>query len=206
MRISDWSSDVCSSDLFEPYVVPIALAILVALFAIQSHGTAKVGRFFGPVMLLWFSCMALLGVVQIVQTPDVLRALDPRYAIALFAHQGWHAFAVLGAVVLAVTGAEALYADMGHFGRKPIRTAWLGLVLPALVLNYFGQGALLIHSPAAVANPFYLLAPSWALYPLVLLATAATIIASQAVISGAFSLTRQAIQPGRMQEPRVEKT
>ena len=187
---------------FEPYVVPIAIAILVVLFVVQRRGTGRVGKLFGPVMCVWFATLAVLGLAQILADPSVLRAVNPSYAVALFASHGWQAFVALGAVVLAVTGAEALYADMGHFGRRPIRLAWFSLVLPALLLNYFGQGALLIRDPGAVVNPFYLLAPSWALYPMVVLATWASVIASQAVISGAFSLTRQAIQLGYL--PRLE--
>ena len=187
---------------FEPYVVPIAIAILVGLFLVQRRGTGGVGKLFGPVMCVWFATLAVLGLWQILADPSVLRALNPIYAVTLFASHGWQAFVALGAVVLAVTGAEALYADMGHFGRWPIRFAWFSLVLPALLLNYFGQGALLIRDPGAVVNPFYLLAPPWALYPMVVLATWATVIASQAVISGAFSLTRQAIQLGYL--PRLE--
>jgi KUP system potassium uptake protein len=187
---------------FEPYVLPIAVAILVALFLVQRRGTARVGLLFGPVICLWFATLAILGLLQIVADPGVLRALNPAYALTLFQAHGWKAFVALGAVVLAVTGAEALYADMGHFGRRPIRLAWFGLVLPALLLNYFGQGALLMRDPDAVVNPFYLLAPSWALYPMVVLATWATVIASQAVISAAFSLARQAVQLGYL--PRLE--
>jgi KUP system potassium uptake protein len=187
---------------FEPYVVPAAVAILTGLFLVQRRGTGAVGVLFGPVMCLWFLVLASLGVWQIVANPAVLGALNPAHAIALFGTHRWQAFVALGAVVLAVTGAEALYTDMGHFGRRPIRLAWLGFVLPALLLNYFGQGALLIRDPGALANPFYHLAPPWALYPMVVLATAATIIASQAVISGAFSLTRQAVQLGYL--PRLE--
>jgi len=187
---------------FEPYVVPLAIAILVGLFLVQRRGTGGVGKLFGPVMCVWFATLALLGLWQILGDPSVLRALNPIHAVTLFASHGWQAFVALGAVVLAVTGAEALYADMGHFGRWPIRFAWFSFVLPALLLNYFGQGALLIRDPGAVVNPFYLLAPPWALYPMVVLATWATVIASQAVISGAFSLTRQAIQLGYL--PRLE--
>jgi KUP system potassium uptake protein len=186
----------------DAYVVPIALGILVALFMIQSRGTGRIGWLFGPIVCLWFVVLGALGCAQIVQVPHVLRALDPAYAFALFAAEPGPTFVALGAVFLAVTGAEALYADMGHFGRLPIRIAWFGLVLPALVLNYFGQGALLLAHPAAIANPFYLLAPGWALYPMVLLATAATVIASQAVISGAFSITWQAVQLGHL--PRLD--
>jgi KUP system potassium uptake protein len=187
---------------FEPYIVPAAVAILSGLFLLQRRGTGGVGVLFGPVMCLWFAVLAVLGLLQIVANPAVLGALNPSHAIALFGSYQWQAFVALGAVVLAVTGAEALYIDMGHFGRRPIRLAWLGFVLPALLLNYFGQGALLLRDAGAIANPFYHLAPAWALYPLVVLATAATIIASQAVISGAFSLTRQAVQLGYL--PRLE--
>lgn len=191
-----------ATPVFEPYVVPLALVILIGLFVVQRRGTAGVGRLFGPVMCLWFLILALLGLTEIIHNPSVLRALNPAHAAAFFAAHGGIAFVALGAIVLAVTGAEALYADMGHFGRSPIRMAWFGLILPALVLNYFGQGALLLRRPEAVENPFYLIAPDWALYPMVLLATCATVIASQAVISGAFSLTRQAVQLGYL--PRLE--
>ncbi len=187
---------------FKPYVLPFAIAILIGLFLMQPRGTGGVGQLFGPVMCVWFATLAALGLWQILADPSVLRALNPVYAVALFASHGWQAFVALGAVVLAVTGAEALYADMGHFGRWPIRLGWFSVVMPALLLNYFGQGALLISDPGAVVNPFYLLAPAWALYPMVVLATWATVIASQAVISGAFSLTRQAIQLGYL--PRLE--
>jgi len=179
-----------------PYVVPVTLVILIALFSIQRFGTARVGVMFGPVMCLWFATLAILGAMQVAADPSVLAALSPAYAVAFLRGNPLAAFLALGAVVLAVTGTEALYADMGHFGASPIRRAWLLFVLPALVLNYFGQGALLIHDSSAIKNPFYLLAPEWALLPMVLLATCATVIASQAVISGAFSLTRQAIQMG----------
>ena len=180
----------------KPYVIPVTLAILVGLFSIQRHGTASVGFLFGPVTCLWFVAIAVLGAIEIARNPQVLAALDPAYAFGFLTGEPLAAFLALGAVVLAVTGTEALYADMGHFGAGPIRRAWLFFVLPALVLNYFGQGALLIHDASAVKNPFYLLAPEWALLPMVILATCATVIASQAVISGAFSLTRQAIQMG----------
>ena len=180
----------------KPFVIPVTLAVLIGLFSIQRHGTASVGVLFGPVVCLWFAVLALLGAMQIADDPAVLAALNPAYAFGFLTGNPLAAFLALGAVVLAVTGTEALYADMGHFGAIPIRRAWLFFVLPALVLNYFGQGALIIHDPAAIKNPFYLLAPSWALLPLVVLATCATVIASQAVISGAFSLTRQAIQMG----------
>ncbi|MGD9615699.1 MAG: potassium transporter Kup [Alphaproteobacteria bacterium] len=191
-----------ATPLFEPYVVPIALVLLVALFLVQSRGTAVVGGLFGPVMLIWFGVLALLGSAAIVHQPHVLLALNPLYGAAILVQAPSVGFLMLGAVFLAVTGTEALYADMGHFGRPALKRAWLWIVFPALVLNYFGQGALLLTNPAAIENPFYLLAPEWGLYPLVLLATAATIIASQAVISGAFSITRQAIQLGYL--PRLE--
>jgi KUP system potassium uptake protein len=187
---------------FEPYVLPIVILLLVVLFSVQSRGTERVGRVFGPVMLLWFLVLALLGIVQIVQQPAVLLALNPYYAIDMFVRAPVTSFVLLGAVVLAVTGAEALYTDMGHFGKQPIRIAWLWLVFPALLLNYFGHGALLLRVPEALENPFYRLVPEWGLYPMVVLASAATIIASQAVISGAFSLTRQAVQLGYL--PRLE--
>ena len=179
-----------------PFVVPITLAIIVGLFLIQRRGTASVGAFFGPVMCVYFVVIAVLGGLQIIRNPSILAALDPTYALHFFADAPIAAFLSLGAVVLAVTGTEALYADMGHFGRTPIRRAWLAFVMPALVINYFGQGALILADPAAIKNPFYLLAPEWMLIPLLVLATCATVIASQAVISGAFSLTRAAIQMG----------
>jgi len=178
------------------FIIPIALVILTTLFVVQRFGTAAVGRLFGPVMLLWFATLGVLGLVQVVGRPSILAALSPTYGVVFFLEHGWLAFLALGSVVLAVTGAEALYADMGHFGRRPIRRAWFALVLPALLLNYMGQGALLLSDPAAASNPFFLLAPGWALIPMVVLATLATIIASQAVISGAFSVTRQAVQLG----------
>ena len=179
-----------------PFVMPIALVILVGLFSIQKHGTGKVGRYFGPLCLLWFAVIALLGGLQIVENPRVLAALSPAYAANFALAHPLATFLGLGAIVLAVTGTEALYADMGHFGKAAIRRAWVFVVMPALVLNYFGQGALLLADPSAVKNPFYLLAPQWALLPMVALATCATVIASQAMISGAFSLTRQAVQMG----------
>jgi KUP system potassium uptake protein len=194
-----------ATPLFSPYVVPLSVAILVAVFAIQRFGTHRVGRLFGPVMMIWFVTIALLGVSGIVRAPAVLAAADPRHAVAFFRDNGWHGFAVLGAVVLVTTGAEALYADMGHLGRRPIRLAWFGLVLPALLLNYLGQGALLMVEPGA-ENPFFMLAPSWALLPLVGLSAAAAIIASQALISGAFSLTRQAVQLGYAPRVDIEHT
>ena len=185
-----------ATPFFDPYVVPVTVVILVGVFAIQRHGTHRVGGLFGPIMVLWFIVIATLGIVSLVQNPVVLTAIDPRHAVSFFVEHGWHGFAVLGAVFLVVTGGEALYADMGHFGKRPIRLAWFTLVLPALLLNYFGQGALLLRDPAAAEQPFFLLAPDWALLPMVGLATAAAIIASQALISGAFSLTQQAIQLG----------
>jgi KUP system potassium uptake protein len=191
-----------ATPLFEPYVIPIALALLIGLFLMQSLGTASVGRLFGPVMLVWFTVLALLGMWGIAQQPRILQAIDPRYGVAVLLNGSWRGFIMLGAVFLAVTGTEALYADMGHFGRTALRTAWLRLVFPALLLNYFGQGAVLLGNPQAIENPFYRLAPEWAVFPLVVLAAAATMIASQAVISGAFSITRQAVQLGYL--PRLE--
>jgi KUP system potassium uptake protein len=182
-------------------VVPLAVAILILLFLFQRRGTAAVGLVFGPVMLVWFVVIAALGVRGILHDPSVLLAVNPVHGASFFARNGWHGFLVLGAVVLVITGGEALYADMGHFGKRPIRLAWLGVAFPALLLNYLGQGAILLHDPSAARNPFYLLAPSWALYPLIAVATAAAIVASQALISGAYSLTRQAVQLGY--SPRV---
>ncbi len=187
---------------FQPYILPITLVILVLLFVFQRHGTATVGALFGPVMVLWFAILALLGAAAIVEHPAVLAAINPLYALQFLSGNSLLGFFALGAVVLCITGAEALYADMGHFGAKPIQYAWLGYVLPALLLNYFGQGALLLDDPSAIENPFYLLAPAWGRYPLVILATIATVIASQAVISGAFSITQQAMQLGFA--PRLE--
>ena len=185
-----------ATDAFKPWVVPLTVGILIALFLVQKQGTAKVGAAFGPVMMLWFFTIALLGAWQIAGNPLVLTALWPGHALAFLGTHPRLGFFALGAVFLALTGAEALSADMGHFGRVPIRQAWFGVVLPALVVNYFGQGALLLADPTAVRNPFYLLAPGWALIPLVILATAATVIASQAVITGVYSMTSQAIQLG----------
>ncbi|MCL6263365.1 low affinity potassium transporter Kup [Craterilacuibacter sp. RT1T] len=181
---------------FTPYILPISLSVLSGLFLIQKHGTARVGTLFGPVMGIWFLTLATLGVGGIMDNPEVLGALNPVWGVRFMLDNGMIAFLTLGSVVLAITGTEALYADMGHFGKSPIRRAWFALVLPALVLNYFGQGALILAEPAAVKNPFFNLAPDWAMYPLVGLATFATVIASQAVISGVFSLTRQAVQLG----------
>lgn len=188
------------------WVVPLSLIVLVALFLIQRHGTARIGILFGPIMVTWFLVLGALGVYGINQHPEVLQAINPVWGVRFFMDHPGMGITILGAVVLALTGAEALYADMGHFGRKPIARAWFILVLPALVLNYFGQGALLLGDPEAARNPFYLLAPSWALIPLVALSTMATVIASQAVISGAFSLTRQAIQLGYIPRMRIQHT
>ena len=192
-----------ATPVFNDWIVPITAGILVGLFVVQKHGTAAVGRFFGPVMLLWFSVIGLLGVAQIVHNPTVLLAVNPYYGAELFYREPGVALILLGAVFLVLTGGEALYADMGHFGRKPIQLAWVALVMPGLVLNYFGQGALVLARPEATKNPFFYLAPQWALWPLVLLATAATIIASQAVISGAYSITTQAIKLGYLPRMRV---
>jgi KUP system potassium uptake protein len=191
--------------LFSPYVVPFTAVILVMLFAIQKFGTHRVGGLFGPIVIVWFITIATLGIIWIVRAPGVLNAFDPRHALWFFERNGFTGFAVLGAVFLVVTGGEALYADMGHFGKHPIRLAWFVLVLPALLLNYLGQGALLMQQPA-VEHPFFLLAPKWALLPLVGLSTAAAIIASQALISGAFSITRQAMQLGLAPRLDVEHT
>lgn len=188
------------------FVVPISIGILIALFAVQRHGTAAVGLFFGPVMVLWFLVLAILGMLQIVNNPAVLQAFNPWYSWQFFIEHKVAAWITLGAVVLCVTGGEALYADMGHFGRKPIRVGWFSLVWPALLLNYFGQGALLLSNPDAIKNPFYLMAPNWALLPMVGLAACATVIASQAVISGAFSLTKQAIQLGYLPRFYIQHT
>jgi len=195
-----------ATPVFAPWVVPLSLMVIVALFVLQRFGTHRVGKLFGPIMVVWFITLIVLGVSWIVQVPSVLMAVNPYYALRYFMTHGWSGFAVLGAVVLAITGGEALYADMGHFGKRPIRYAWYSLVLPALLLNYFGQGALLILDSNKAHQPFFNLAPGWALYPLVLLATAAAVIASQALISGAFSLTRQAIQLGYAPRLDVEHT
>ncbi|HSP99202.1 MAG TPA: KUP/HAK/KT family potassium transporter, partial [Candidatus Dormibacteraeota bacterium] len=188
--------------LLVPAIVPITIAVLVALFAIQRRGTGSVGALFGPVMLLWFATIALLGLRWIVGAPGVLAAVDPRYGLALLSSGGWAGYLILGSVFLAVTGGEALYADIGHFGTRPIRLVWLLVVLPAVVINYFGQAAMLLQDPASVQHTFFRQAPEWALVPLLLLATAAAVIASQAVIAGAFSITAQALQLGFA--PRVE--
>ncbi len=195
-----------AAPILTPYVVPLAAGVLIALFLVQRRGTASVGSLFGPVMLVWFATMGVLGLLEIVHSPGILEALHPVWAIRLFQIEGFRAFIALGAVVLAITGAEALYADMGHFGRTPIKLAWFGLVLPSLVLNYFGQGALVLRAPEALEHPFYHLAPDWALFPLIGLATVATIIASQAVISGVFSLTNQAVRLGHLSRMTILHT
>lgn len=195
-----------ATPFFEPYILPITIVILVALFAVQSRGTAGIGKVFGPVTLVWFLTLAALGVYHIVREPSVFRAVNPLYGLDFFTRNGWTGFLVLGSVFLVVTGGEALYADLGHFGAKPIRLSWFVLVLPALLLNYFGQGALLIGNPEAVENPFYRMAPEWALFPVIGIATVATVIASQAVISGSFSLTRQAVQLGFLPRLQIEHT
>ena len=190
------------SHQFKSYILPITIIVLTGLFFIQKRGTGLVGLAFGPIMVFWFLCLAVFGIISIVQSPEILSALNPIYAFRFLRADPWLSFLALGSIVLVITGGEALYADMGHFGKYPIRFAWFSFVLPALVLNYFGQGALLLHNPQAIANPFYLLAPAWALVPMVLLATAATVIASQAVISGAFSIANQSVQMGFL--PRME--
>ncbi len=191
---------------FTGYVIPITLVVLFCLFAVQKRGTAGIGRFFGPITLTWFGVLALLGVAQILTHPEILKAISPHYMLRFIWDNPGTSFIILGATVLCVTGAEALYADMGHFGKGPIRIAWFSVVMPALVLNYFGQGALLLGNPAAVKNPFFLMAPEWAVVPVVLLATAATVIASQAMLTGAFSVTRQVIQLGYLPRLRIEHT
>jgi KUP system potassium uptake protein len=191
---------------FSKFVMPISIGIIVGLFVIQRHGTATVAKFFGPTMVVWFLVLALLGLMQIADNPGILKALNPWYSWQFFIEHKVAAWITLGAVVLCVTGGEALYADMGHFGRSPIRVGWFSLVWPALLLNYFGQGALLIADPASIKNPFFLMTPSWALFPMVILATSAAIIASQAVISGAFSLTKQAIQLGYLPRFAIQHT
>ena len=194
------------SPVFTRWVVPISLVILTGLFAFQRFGTAKVGKAFGPVMITWFIVLAGFGIYNIAQNPSVLAALNPFWAWHFFVTHDWHAVLILGAVVLTVTGGEALYADMGHFGKKPIRWGWFGFVLPALVLNYYGQGAVLLRHPEAVANPFYMSIPDWAQIPMLVLATTAAAVASQAVITGAFSVTRQAIQLGYLPRLHIKYT
>ncbi len=191
---------------FDPYIIPLAILIIGVLFAVQRHGTAIVGVFFGPVCVVWFIVLTALGVIHLSDDPDILWALSPHYALGFLFDHGLVGFIVLGAVFLAVTGAEGLYADMGHFGRGPIRAAWIWLVFPALVINYFGQGAMVLADPSTIANPFFLMAPDGWLIPLVLLSTVATVIASQAVITGAFSLTRQAIQLGILPRMTITQT
>jgi KUP system potassium uptake protein len=192
--------------VFSDWVVPITIAVIIGLFAVQKYGTAKVGSVFGPIMIVWFVTLAVLGIMQIVREPAVLQAVLPTHAIDFFIRNKLAGFLVLGSVFLVITGGEALYADMGHFGLKPIRRVWFSFVFPALLLNYFGQGAFLLHSPESVKNPFFLMAPKALLIPLVILATTATVIASQAVISGAFSLTRQAVQLGYLPRIRIRHT
>ncbi len=195
-----------ATPILSPYVVPIAVVIIVGLFLLQRRGSAGIGALFGPITLIWFAVIAGLGIAQIVHYPSVLIGLSPFQAVGFFLRNGWYGFIILGSVFLVVTGGEALYADMGHFGSKPIRLAWFTIVLPALVLNYFGQGALLLENPEFAGNPFYNLAPEWALYPLIILATMAAVIASQAVISGAFSLTMQAVQLGFIPRLKINHT
>ncbi len=195
-----------ATPIFRPYVIPLTVGILIGLFLFQRRGTAGIGAVFGPITLVWFATLAGLGIAGIAKQPGVLAAVNPLHAFAFFVHNGLRGFLVLGAVFLVVTGGEALYADMGHFGARPIRLTWFAVVLPALLLNYFGQGALLLADPGTAHNPFYRMAPDWALYPLVVLATAATVIASQAVISGAFSLTMQAVQLGYAPRLSIEHT
>lgn len=195
-----------ATNVFDPFIMPIAITIIIALFLVQKHGTAFVGKFFGPITMVWFISLGLLGLHSVIQTPVVLGMFSPHWAIQFIYHQPVMTFFVMGAVVLTVTGGEALYADMGHFGPVPIRLAWFCVVLPCLVLNYAGQGALLLRDPAAIQNPFYLLVPQWALYPMIIMATMATVIASQAVISGVFSLARQAIQLGYLPRLSIKHT
>jgi len=195
-----------ATPVFTPYVVPLAIIVLIGLFLFQSFGAGSIGRLFGPIMVIWFVCIGLLGLCQIIYEPFVLHAMNPYYAVHFLLTHQKEALGVLGAVFLAVTGAEVVYADMGHFGKKPIQYAWFGLVLPCLLLNYFGQGALVLSNPEAVQNPFYYLVPSWGLYPLVLLAICAAVIASQAVISGTFSLGRQAVQLGYLPRLKIMHT
>lgn len=195
-----------ATPFFAPYVIPITVAILIGLFLFQHQGTESVGKIFGPIMLIWFITIALLGISWIIRNPSVLSAVNPLFGAEFFIHNGWQGYLVLGSVFLVVTGGEALYADMGHFGKAPIRVAWFTVALPALLFCYFGQGALLLEHPEAVENPFYWMAPSWALYPVVIIATIATVIASQALITGAFSLTMQAIRLSYLPRLAVEHT
>jgi len=195
-----------ATPFFDPYIIPLTIFILVLLFSVQSKGTGGVGKIFGPITFIWFISIALLGLISIMKNPGVMKAVNPYYAVNFFIQNGFHGFVILGSVFLVVTGGEALYADMGHFGKAPIKLAWFCLVLPCLLLNYFGQGALILDNPSAVENPFYYLAPEWALYPLVILATFATVIASQALISGAFSITFQALQLGYLPRMKILHT
>lgn len=195
-----------ATPVLSSYIVPLTIVVIVGLFFLQSRGTAGIGKMFGPITLIWFSVLAILGIMQIIHYPQVLSAINPLQGVQFFIRNGWHGFIILGSVFLVVTGGEALYADMGHFGKKPIRIAWFAVVLPALLLNYFGQGALLLEKPEEAINPFYHLAPDWAVVPMIVLATCAAIIASQAVISGAFSLTMQAIQLGFIPRLRINHT
>ena len=195
-----------ATPIFTPYVVPITIGILIGLFLIQSHGTGGVGKIFGPVTLVWFATIGLLGGIEIARHPAVLESVNPMHAVNFFRTNGWTGYFILGTVVLAITGGESLYVDLGHFGRRPIRVVWFLVVMPALLLNYFGQGALLMNDAETAINPFFLMAPSWALFPLVILATCATVIASQAVISGAFSVTMQAVQFGFLPRLRITHT
>ena len=195
-----------ATPLLKPYVVPLSVIVIVALFVFQHKGTAAVGALFGPIMLLWFATLGISGVLNIAASPEVMQALNPVHALRFVTQQGFGSFIVLGAVFLAVTGAEALYADMGHFGAQPIRLAWFLCAFPALVLNYFGQGALLIANPKALENPFFLMFPNWALYPIVVLSTVAAAVASQAVITGTYSMTRQAMQLGFLPRSKVVQT
>lgn len=190
----------------KPFVIPITIVIIIVFFSFQKYGTAGIARVFGPITLVWFVTIGLLGLNKIVDSPEVLRAVNPYYAVRFFMADPWQSFVVLGSAVLVITGGEALYADMGHFGRRPMKIAWYSVVLPGLLLNYFGQGALVLENPAAIVNPFYRLAPSWALYPLIALATAATVIASQALVSGAYSITMQAIQLGYSPRMQIDHT
>ncbi|MDI1238755.1 MAG: potassium transporter Kup [Polaromonas sp.] len=192
--------------VLKPYVLPVSIAVLISLFAMQRYGTGTVGKLFGPIIVVWFGVLAFTGLLQIIQQPAILAALNPLQAFAFLRAQGWHMFVAFGAIVLAFTGAEALYADMGHFGKRPIQFAWMGLVLPALTINYMGQGALLMRDPSALENPFYHLFPQSWLIPAVVLATLATVIASQAVISGAYSMTKQAMQLGLLPRMQVQHT
>ena len=194
------------SPAFSKYVVPLTLAILLGLFMMQKRGTTGIGKFFGPITLVWFSSIAILGVTHIITNPEILWAISPHYALGFMWRNPGVTFIILGAVILCVTGAEALYADLGHFGKRPIRLAWFTVAMPALTLNYFGQGALLLKNPAAVKNPFYLMAPDWALIPMVVLATMASVIASQALITGAFSVTKQVIQLGYLPRLQIQHT